>query len=94
MTTDKPIQDRRKCRRHIGIRAAVCRPTCLEEQQRSTKTVSLCEVCATRKGKTDDHVKPDWTKKCVVCGATPIVPMAGMCGPCTFGEAETAGGNW
>lgn len=37
---------------------------------------------------------PDWTHKCENCGATPIVPVTGMCGPCTFGEAETAGGNW
>ena len=37
---------------------------------------------------------PDWTKTCEVCGETPIVPLTGMCGPCTFGEADTAGGNW
>lgn len=38
--------------------------------------------------------EPDWNGKCDVCGASPIVPETGMCGPCTFGEAETAGGNW
>lgn len=37
---------------------------------------------------------PDWTRKCQNCGETPIVPETGLCGPCTFGEAETAGGNW
>lgn len=37
---------------------------------------------------------PDWGGTCEVCGESPIVPMTGMCGPCTFGEAETAGGNW
>lgn len=37
---------------------------------------------------------PDWSEACCVCGASPIVPRTGMCGPCTFGEAETAGGNW
>jgi hypothetical protein len=36
----------------------------------------------------------DWTGKCEACGASPIVPETGMCGPCTFGEAETAGGDW
>jgi hypothetical protein len=41
-----------------------------------------------------EKTKPDWTKKCTVCGATPIVPVSKMCGPCTFGEADTAGGNW
>jgi hypothetical protein len=38
--------------------------------------------------------EPDWNKKCMVCAQSPIVPMTGMCGPCTFGEADTAGGNW
>lgn len=37
---------------------------------------------------------PDWGGKCEVCGQKPIVPSTGMCGPCTFGEAETANGNW
>ena len=37
---------------------------------------------------------PDWTKKCIICGATPILPVTEMCGPCTFGEADTANGNW
>lgn len=54
----------------------------------------------------DDHMKdahsilqgkfsePDWSKECEICGATPVVPITGMCGPCTWGEAETANGNW
>lgn len=41
-----------------------------------------------------DDTTPDWTKKCIVCDATPIVPFSEMCGPCTFGEADTAEGNW
>lgn len=41
-----------------------------------------------------EDLAPDWTKKCIVCGAKPVVPVTGMCGPCTFGEADTAGGNW
>lgn len=36
----------------------------------------------------------DWTKKCEQCGALPTVPLTGMCGPCTFGESDTVGGNW
>lgn len=49
---------------------------------------------------TDPHpstcalMKPDWSKKCMVCGETPIVPVTEMCGPCTFGEADTVKGNW
>jgi hypothetical protein len=38
--------------------------------------------------------RPDWGGTCESCGASPIVPETGMCGPCTFGEASTAGGNW
>lgn len=42
----------------------------------------------------DAKVKPDYGHACEVCGNSPVVPMTGMCGPCTFGEAETADGNW
>ena len=38
--------------------------------------------------------EPDWSQPCLNCGAKPIVPETGLCGPCTFGEAETSGGNW
>jgi hypothetical protein len=41
-----------------------------------------------------DDTRPDWSKKCEICHATPIVPVTGMCGPCTFGESETVDGNW
>jgi len=39
-------------------------------------------------------MEPDWTSECDVCGASPVVPATGMCGPCSFGEADTIGGNW
>ena len=42
----------------------------------------------------DPRTEPDYSGSCEVCGQSPIVPATGMCGPCTFGEAETAGGNW
>lgn len=42
----------------------------------------------------DPDTEPDWEGEYMVCGASPIVPITGMCGPCTFGEAETIGGNW
>lgn len=32
--------------------------------------------------------------KCEVCGATPVMRLTGMCGPCTTGEADTVNGNW
>lgn len=42
----------------------------------------------------DADMRPDWTEQCMVCGQSPTVPATGMCGPCTFGEADTVGGNW
>ena len=33
--------------------------------------------------------------KCECCGmSTVLVEDIGMCGPCTFGEADTINGNW
>lgn len=43
---------------------------------------------------TDPDTTPDWNRECSNCGDSPIVPITGLCGPCTFGEADTAGGNW
>ena len=40
------------------------------------------------------ETEPDWEGECETCGASPIVPITGMCGPCTFGEADTVAGNW
>lgn len=31
---------------------------------------------------------------CIVCGASPVVVGTDLCGPCCFGESDTAGGNW
>lgn len=42
----------------------------------------------------DEDWEPDWEGECEVCGCSPIVPITGMCGPCTFGEADTVAGNW
>ena len=36
----------------------------------------------------------NFTEQCSVCGESPTVTATGLCGPCTFGEAKTAGGNW
>ncbi len=36
----------------------------------------------------------DWTRGCDVCGDKPVVNATGLCGPHTFGEVATAGGNW
>ena len=45
-----------------------------------------------------DRYEPDYDNKCCNCGTTPVVTMVkdneviystDMCGPCTWGEAET-----
>ena len=38
-------------------------------------------------------ITPDWDGECLLCDCSPIVPRTGMCGPCTWGEAETLAGN-
>lgn len=35
-----------------------------------------------------------WDYKCDVCGMVPVVRATGLCGPCTFGEADTVDGDW
>jgi len=42
----------------------------------------------------DADVKPDWNTPCEVCGQVPTVPLTGLCGPCTWGEADTVDGDW
>ena len=42
----------------------------------------------------DSLTDPDWEGTCENCGETPIVPITGLCGPCTWGDASTVGGNW
>lgn len=36
----------------------------------------------------------DWETPCSNCGEVPTVVPTSLCGPCCFGEADTAGGNW
>lgn len=48
------------------------------------------EICAAEY----DDLEPDFEGECMVCGCGPTVPLTGLCGPCSFGEADTVGGNW
>ncbi len=36
----------------------------------------------------------NWHAPCQNCGELPTVHPTELCGPCCFGEADTAGGNW
>jgi hypothetical protein len=38
--------------------------------------------------------RPDYSKKCMNCDGTPVVPSTQLCGPCHFGEADTVAGGW
>lgn len=42
----------------------------------------------------DDQAFKNYDVRCENCDAVPTVGDLGLCGPCTFGEAETADGNW
>ena len=42
----------------------------------------------------EESTEPDWDGECTSCGQSPTHPLTGMCGPCTFGESDTIGGNW
>jgi hypothetical protein len=46
------------------------------------------------KTRTADPFGKNWEGKCQVCDRSPTVNATGLCGPCTWGEADTAGGNW
>lgn len=37
---------------------------------------------------------PDWSTPCQCCDEVPTVHPTRLCGPCCFGDAHTAGGNW
>ena len=59
------------------------------DQHWVTEQADGCGLCGECAG-----TIPNWAGKCIVCGQSPILDCTDMCGPCTFGEAETAGGNW
>lgn len=55
-----------------------------------------CGACRHKSGAKpiENDGEPDWSRKCAACGQSPVVGATGMCGPCTFGESDTAFGNW
>lgn len=47
--------------------------------------------------KTEEPTDPfaaDHTRRCAVCGDSPVVAVTGLCGPCTFGGAEQSAAAW
>lgn len=68
-------------------------PGC-EYDAKTKRWVKCGDGCALPLEHGPEATEPDWTRPCSTCGAKPILPITGLCGPCTFGEAETSGGNW
>lgn len=77
---------------HDGRWLIVCRNR--EEWQWARDRLDRPERMNENQEDKDPDTEPDWSSTCDNCGESPVVPCTGMCGPCTFGEAETAGGNW
>lgn len=65
-----------------------------EPQETPQEKHSRLTESALEQGLSANAFLPDWTRACEACGASPVLPATGMCGPCSFGEAETFGGNW
>lgn len=63
-------------------------------RKRKKKQKKISEIAKEAGPVKNPAYQPDWSRNCTICDATPIVPATGMCGPCTFGEAETVDGNW
>ena len=59
-------------------------------KQRPKKKERKAEVLEPGDRRTD----PDWDGECECCGQSPVVPLTGMCGPCTGSGGDTAGGHW
>jgi len=65
-------------------------PECYDDKHHTTGDAH----CLKQQEENRKQTEPDWTSECENCGDTPVVPATGLCGPCTFGEADTIGGNW
>jgi ribosomal protein L37E len=70
-------------------------PVCAKRFRTALALFKHCEDTGHTTGEAmRGEMEPDYSATCEVCGQSPIVPATGMCGPCTFGEADTIGGNW
>lgn len=68
-----------------------------QTEARKTKYRTFNEITTPKRTEpelSDEQAFEKVDKPCEVCDARPVVRATGLCGPCTFGEADTAGGNW
>lgn len=66
----------------------------LDKKHRLTPLGYECYLTRSSNPKKKHRTEPDWSSICEICGASPVVPNTDLCGPCTFGEADTANGDW
>lgn len=62
--------------------------------ERLTQSLSMSKQYAEKKKPKSTGFEPDWLETCDLCDSSPVVSSTGLCGPCTFGEADTVAGNW
>ena len=61
---------------------------CGRREVEDPKKLTICERC-------NKHAfRKNYAVKCCNCEQIPTVGDTDLCGPCCFGEAATAGGNW
>jgi hypothetical protein len=48
----------------------------------------------TEQPKKTPSIDKNWQVKCENCDQVPTVGTSKLCGPCYFGEGDTADGNW
>lgn len=70
---------------------SACR--CTRKRTVSGNTCTDCGLPVAKRPKLQDG-DPDWDTACTTCEERPTVHPTELCGPCCFGEADTAGGNW
>lgn len=69
---------------NVTVKCADCKGPVVTARENDGEPV-FCATCG---------AKEDWSRQCETCGGLPVVQATGLCGPCTFGESGTAGGNW
>jgi hypothetical protein len=62
--------------------------------ERLTQSLSMSKQYVKKKKSKSTGFEPDWLETCDLCDSSPVVSSTGLCGPCTFGEADTVAGNW
>jgi len=82
------------CAFPVGERGISMGAELVDRPQPSVDPQELAEALGAEVVDSVRDLDPDWATPCEVCGQVPTVPLTGLCGPCTWGESATVGGNW